>query len=214
MKPGRRCAVAHEQPGRRPPGDSLPLQTIPAPPGAPQVRRTLAVWCRPEGRRRLRGGRWPSLPPLGGLLPLHPQTPLRYARHCMAAYAAAAHPATAGQHSRPVPRSRLCGGCSPWPPCRPPVPVSRRARTRPGGRRGAAGECCGGAPASQGGTRLAALFRPPVPLPAAAAAVALRDARTGPRREKNKCTKQKTGAGKVHRFTRNILCTLPLPPPQ
>lgn len=81
MKPGRRCAVAHEQPGRRPPGDSLPLQTIPAPPGAPQVRRTLAVWCRPEGRRRLRGGRWPSLPPLGGLLPLHPQTPLRYARH-------------------------------------------------------------------------------------------------------------------------------------
>lgn len=151
MKPGRRCAVAHEQPGRRPPGDSLPLQTIPAPPGAPQVRRTLAVWCRPEGRRRLRGGRWPSLPPLGGLLPLHPQTPLRYARHCMAAYAAAAHPAAAGRCSRPVPRNRLCGGCSPWPTHRPPVPVSRRARTRPGGRRGAAGECCGGAPASQGG---------------------------------------------------------------
>lgn len=44
--------------------------------------------------------------------------------------AAAAHPAAAGQHSRPVPRSRLCGGCSPWPPCRPPVPMSRRARTR------------------------------------------------------------------------------------
>lgn len=136
---------------RSDPGESLPLQTIPAPPGAPQVRRTLAVWCRPDGRRRLRGGLWPSLPPLGGLLPLHPQTPLRYARHCMAAYAAAAHPAAAGRCSRPVPRNRLCGGCSPWPTHRPPVPVSRRARTRPGGRRGAAGGCCGGAPASQGG---------------------------------------------------------------
>ena len=169
--------------------------------------------CRPDGRRRLRGGRWPSLPPLGGLLPLHPQTPLRYARHCMAAYAAAAHPAAAGQHSRPVPRSRLCGGCSPWPPCRPPVPVSRRARTRPGGRRGAAGECCGGAPASQGGRAwrrfsgplCRCLLRPQrshyaTPAPVLAG--------------KNKCTKQKTGAGKVHRFTRNILCTLPLPPPQ
>lgn len=139
--------------------------------------------CRPDGRRRLRGGLWPSLPPLGGLLPLHPQTPLRYARHCMAAYAAAAHPAAAGRCSWPVPRNRLCGGCSPWPTHRPPVPVSRRARTRPGGRRGAAGECCGGAPASRGDAPTA-LFRPPC-----------RQGRRAGKRKK--CTNQETGAADV-----------------
>ena len=137
--------------GRRPSNRRLPLQTIPRRSGAATCAAVLAAGlCRPDGRRRLRGGLWPSLPPLGGLLPLHPQTPLRYARQCMAAYAAAAHPAAAGRCSRPVPRNRLHGGCSPWPTHRPPVPVSRRARTRPGGRRGAAGECCGGAPASRG----------------------------------------------------------------
>lgn len=70
-------------------------------------------------------------------------------------------------------------------------------------------------PGVTGGTRLAALFRPPVPPPVAAAAAALtrRQPRSSQGR-KNKCTNQKTGAGKVHRFTRNILCTLPLPPPQ
>lgn len=173
MKPGRRCAVAHEQPGRRPPGDSLPLQTIPAPPGAPQVRRTLAVWCRPEGRRRLRGGRWPSLPPLGGLLPLHPQTPLRYARHCMAAYAAAAHPAAAGRCSRPVPRNRLCGGCSPLayaPPAGAGEPPRSHSAWRPARR---SWRVLRRGPGVTGGTRLAALFRPPVPPPVAAAAAAL-----------------------------------------
>lgn len=157
---------------RSDPSGTLASTNHSAPPGAPQVRRTLAVWCRPDGRRRLRGGLWPSLPPLGGLLPLHPQTPLRYARQCMAAYAAAAHPAAARRCSRPVPRSRLCGGCSPWPTHRPPVPVSRRARTRPGGRRGAAGECCGGAPASRGDAPGGA-FPAPVPPPVAAAAAAL-----------------------------------------
>lgn len=199
--------------GRRPSNRRLPLQTIPAPPGAPQVRRTLAVWCRPDGRRRLRGGLWPSLPPLGGLLPLHPQTPLRYARQLMAANAAAAHPAAAGRCSRPVPRNRLHGGCSPWPTHRPPVPVSRRARTRPGGRRGAAGESCGGAPASRGDAPGGAF---PAPRAAACCGRCCRtDATAAPvLTGKNKCTKQKTGAGKVHRFTRNILCTLPLPPPQ
>ena len=157
---------------RSDPSGTLASTNHSAPPGAPQVRRTLAVWCRPDGRRRLRGGLWPSLPPLGGLLPLHPQTPLRYARHQWPPLAAAAHPAAAGQHSRPVPRSRLCGGCSPWPSCRPPVPVSRRARTRPGGRRGAAGEYCGGAPASRGDAPCGA-FPAPVPPPVAAAAAAL-----------------------------------------
>lgn len=194
--------------------ERLPLQTIPRRSGAATCAAVLAAGlCIPDGRRRLRGGLWPSLPPLGGLLPLHPQTPLRYARQCMAAYAAAAHPAAAGRCSRPVPRNRLYGGCSPWPTHRPPVPVSRRARTRPGGRRGAAGGCCGGAPASQGGRAwrrfsgplCRRLLRPLLPH--------WRDGSPGPHREKNKCTKQKTGAGKVHRFPRNILCTLPLPPP-
>ena len=65
--------------------------------------------------------------------------------------AAAAHPAAAGQHSRPVP---------PQPPVRrllplasvPPTGADEPPRSHSAySRRGAAGECCGGAPASQGG---------------------------------------------------------------
>lgn len=149
-----------------------------------------------------------------GLAAAAPPNPAKVCAASMAANAAAAHPAAAGQHSRPVPRSRLCGGCSPWPPCCPSVPVSRRARTRPGGRRGAAGGCCGGAPASQGGRAWRRFFRPPVPPPVAAAAAALTRQPRSSQGRKKKCTNQKTGAGKVHRFACNILCTLPLPPPQ
>lgn len=137
--------------GRRPPCDSMPLQTHSAPPGAPQVRRTLAGWCRPDRRRRLRGGLWPSLPPLGGLLPLHPQTPLRYARHCKAAV---------GGRRAPRRSRAALPACPPQPPVRrllplasvPPTGADEPPRSHSAfSRRGAAGGCCGGAPASQGG---------------------------------------------------------------
>lgn len=123
---------------------------------APQRRGHLRgrARCWPVQTRWAASAAWRPLAVLAaawGFAAAAPPNPAKVCAASMAAYAAAAHPAAARRCSRPVPRSRLCGGCSPWPTHRPPVPVSRRARTRPGGRRGAAGECCGGAPASQGG---------------------------------------------------------------
>ena len=143
------------------PCDSMPLQTIPAPQRRGHLRGRARCWSVQTGWAA--SAAWRPLAVLAaawGLAAAAPPNPAKVCAASMAAYAAAAHPAAAGQHSRPVPRSRLCGGCSPWPSCRPPVPVSRRARTRPDGRRGAAGECCGGAPASQGGRALRRFFGP------------------------------------------------------
>lgn len=158
---------------RSDPGESLPLQTIPAPQRRGHLRGRARCWSLQT--RWAASAAWRPLAVLAaawGFAAAAPPNPAKVCAASMAANAAAAHPAAAGQHSRPVPRSRLCGGCSPWPSCRPPVPVSRRARTRPGGRRGAAGECCGGAPASRGDAPCGA-FPAPVPPPVAAAAAAL-----------------------------------------
>lgn len=138
--------------GRRPPCDSMPLQTDSAPQRRGHLRGRARCWSLQAGQAA--PAAWRPLAVLAaawGLASAAPPNPAKVCAASMAAYAAAAHPAAARRCSRPVPRNRLCGGCSPWPTHRPPVPVSRRARTRPGGRRGAAGECCGGAPASQGG---------------------------------------------------------------
>lgn len=101
----------------RPPGDSLPLQTVPAPQRRGHLRGRARCWSLQARRAALATWhpRGAPLPPLGGLLPLHPQTPLRYARHCMAAV---------GGRRAPRRSRAALPACPPQPPVRRLLPLA------------------------------------------------------------------------------------------
>lgn len=122
--------------GRRPPGDSLPLQTIPR----RQARHKCgALWLAGAGRTR----GLHRLNPQGvnpalrwGLLRCAPN-PLRYPRQLMAAVAAAAAPTRAWRPTRCPPAALGCArAASPCAPARRLVlmsrgaPLTRRTRWR------------------------------------------------------------------------------------
>lgn len=159
---------------RSDPGESLPLQTIPAPQRRGHLRGRARCWSLQT--RWAASAAWRPLAVLAAAWGLASAAPPNPAKVCAALYG--------GLRRRRAPRrSRaVLPACPPQPPARrllplayaPPAGAGEPPRShsawRPARR---SWRVLRRGPGVTGGTRLAALFRPPVPPPVAAAAAAL-----------------------------------------
>lgn len=134
------------------PCDSMPLQTIPAPQRRGHLRGRARCWSVQTGWAA--SAAWRPLAVLAAAWGLAAAAPPNPAKVCAALYG--------GLRRRRAPRRSRAAlpACPPQPPVRrllplasvPPTGADEPPRSHSAcSRRGAAGECCGGAPASQGG---------------------------------------------------------------